>query len=352
MVHVLMIAERIPPAVGGVERHVEGLARTLVERGYEITLVAPARAPDLPAEGEIAGARVLRIPRTGRTHRDYVGAWCWWARHRSILGQADLIHFHDVYSLLHWFGPARFLCLSRPSFLTYHGYEMLHPIPFRARFYRQLATRLVRGYITVGDYLNRWFRLRPQAVTYGAVTLPPRVAPPSTSPSAVFVGRLDHDTGIDIYVRGLGLLQRQHNRSLPLTVCGDGPLREEIEMLAKEESIDATFVGFTSDPAPYLSRASIVLASGYLAMLEAMAHRRPVLSVYHTPVKADYLHSMPGAGKTFTISGSPQELAGQLDVLLSGQRDISPQIEAAFRFAADQSWGKLAQMYIRLWESV
>jgi len=262
-----------------------------------------------------------------------------------------VVHFHEVYSLLHWFGPARLLRPSQPSFLTYHGYEMCYPVPLRARLYRRLAARLVRDYIAVGSYLARWFRLRPKFVTYGAVTPPQSRVAPATPQRAVFIGRLAHDTGIDIYLRGLGILRRQHGRVLPLTVCGDGPLREEMELLAAQESIDATFVGLAPDPAPYLSQAGVAFASGYLAMLEAMAHRRPVLGVYHTPVKADYLQSMPGAGETFVTAGSPLEVADQLDLLLSGQRDPNQQIEAAFQFAADQSWSRLAQMYLDLWES-
>ena len=349
--HVLMVAERLPPAVGGVERHVEGLTRNLVEGGYTVTLVAPSHTPGLDAEGEIAGARVLRIPCKGRTRKDYVGAWRWWVKQRSILDQADVIHFHEVYSLLHWFGPTRFLCPSRPFFLTYHGYEMRYPVPLRARFYRRLATGLVRGYIAVGDYLSRWFRLRPQEITYGAVTLPQRVTPPTTPPSTVFVGRLDTDTSIEIYIRGLGLLQRQYNLALPFTVCGDGPLRQDMEKLAEKEAVETTFIGLTLDPSPYLFQASVIFASGYLAMLEGMAHLRPVLSAYHTPVKADYLRSMPGAGDNFCIVDSLQDLCDQLHKLLTGQWDPSPQIEAAFQFAADQSWSKLAQMYTRLWGS-
>jgi glycosyltransferase involved in cell wall biosynthesis len=169
-------------------------------------------------------------------------------------------------------------------------------------------------------------------------------------PRAIFVGRLGPDTGIDIYLRGLGLLKRQFNLSLPLIVCGDGPLRRELEQLAREEGVDARFMGFVSEPARYLPQASIGLASGHTAMLEAMVCCRPVFSVYHSPVKADYLRMIPGADQMFTIADHPEGLAAKLAALLSGQYDPSEQIEEAYRFAARQTWAQLAEMYIRLWD--
>ena len=132
-------------------------------------------------------------------------------------------------------------------------------------------------------------------------------------------------------------------------VCGDGPLRRELEQLAREEGIEVTFMGFVSEPEQYLSQASIALVSGYLAMLEAMAYRRPIFSVYHTPVKADYLRLIPGATQMFTIADDPDQLAAGLDALLSGRHDPSQQIEQAYQFAARHTWTHLADTYLLLW---
>jgi glycosyltransferase involved in cell wall biosynthesis len=295
-------------------------------------------------------AQILFIPRTGRRWRDYLRAWRWWGEHRSVLADAEVLHFHDVYALLHWFGPARLLCPGKQFYLTYHGYEMCYPIPHRATFYRWLAQRWVSGSICVGHYLTKWFHLQPQAATYGAVTVPPGLVASPAEPRAVFVGRLASDTGLDIYLRGLGLLKRQFRLTLPLTVCGDGPSRSELEKLARNEGVQADFVGFVPEPTQYLSQASIALVSGYLAMLEAMAHRRPVFSVYHTPVKADYLRMVPGAEQMFAIASGPEELAAQLAALLSGQHDPSKQLEQAYKFAARHSWARLTETYIGLWD--
>lgn len=344
-----MLTERLSPAIGGVERHVAGLARELVQRGYGITLVAPAHLSGLPTEEQTDGVRIVRFPRTGCGRWDYVRAWRWWTNHRSLLTEADVVHFHDVYALLHWFGPVRLLCLAKPAYLTYHGYEMNYPISLRARFYRWLAQRLVGGSICVGRYLMKWFQLHPQAVTYGAVTIPQHVSEPSEESRAVFVGRLAPDTGLDIYLRGLGLLKRRYNVPIMLTVCGDGPLRRDLEQLATDEDVEAEFMGFVSDPFPYVSQAKIVFASGYLAMLEAMTCRRPLFCVYHSPIKEDYVRMVPNSDQMFSIADGPDHLAVQLAAFLTGQLDLSHQIERAYQFGADQSWATLADLYVRLW---
>ena len=63
---VLMVCDQYPPFVGGIERHVQVLARGLTERGHDVA-VATMAAADLPAEADEDGVRVYRLPAT--THR-------------------------------------------------------------------------------------------------------------------------------------------------------------------------------------------------------------------------------------------------------------------------------------------
>ncbi|MCI0519416.1 MAG: glycosyltransferase family 4 protein [Chloroflexi bacterium] len=348
---VLMVAERLPPAIGGVERHVAGLARQLHHAGVEVTLVAPAHLPGLPAEDDLDGVRLLRTPYATRKRAAYRLAWRWWLARRSLLDWADVLHFHEVYAMLHLSLPA--LLFPGPRrYLTYHGYEMRYPIPLRARLYRRLAARQARGYLCVGAYLARWFGLRPQEVTYGAVDLPPSPAAPlPAAPAALFLGRLDADTGAEACLQATAILQRAHDLPLPLTLCGDGPARPALEALARRESLDARFTGFLADPAPYIDAASMVFTPGYLAMLESFARRRPVFAVYAGPVKADYFRLFPQAERTLSLAGSAQELAGQLARYLLYPKERSAAIEAAYQVAAAHTWQKLADRYLRLWGS-
>lgn len=60
---VLMACDQYAPFVGGIERHVQVLARGLVERGHEVAVVTMA-SPGLPNKAEEHGVRVYRLPAT------------------------------------------------------------------------------------------------------------------------------------------------------------------------------------------------------------------------------------------------------------------------------------------------
>ena len=129
---VLMVAEHLPPNIGGVERHIAGLTSELLEKGVELTLVAPTSKPQQPPLENQNMVRIMRIPRSSFGSRDYISAWNWWIAQRSLLNDIDLIHFHGVYAMLRWSGPALLMARSKPRFLTFHGYEMRYPIYLRA----------------------------------------------------------------------------------------------------------------------------------------------------------------------------------------------------------------------------
>jgi glycosyltransferase involved in cell wall biosynthesis len=225
---------------------------------------------------------------------------------------------------------------------------MVVPVPKRARFYRTVAARITQGSICVGHYLTRWFDLHPDAVTYGAASIPSASVPPAPL-KVLYVGRLAEDTGIDIYIEGLGILRRQHGVDLPLVVCGDGPKRDASEALARQQGIQTDFVGFQPAPERFFSDCSIVFASGYLAILEAMAYRRPVFSVCHNPVKSDYLRLMPEADRILTVAESPENLAALLKEWCDGSLDHEKKVERAYEFAREQSWSRLVETYERVW---
>jgi glycogen synthase len=66
-VKILMLAQFLPPMLGGEERHVWTLARALAARTHEVTLLGFATGRDDPAESHIEGVRVVRV-RTAASH--------------------------------------------------------------------------------------------------------------------------------------------------------------------------------------------------------------------------------------------------------------------------------------------
>ncbi|OBG42612.1 hypothetical protein A5672_11465 [Mycobacterium alsense] len=64
---VLLLAQFLPPCHGGEQRHVWTLAKGLVARGHEVTLLGFAMGGDEPGESYSEGVRIVRV-RTGASH--------------------------------------------------------------------------------------------------------------------------------------------------------------------------------------------------------------------------------------------------------------------------------------------
>jgi glycogen(starch) synthase len=64
---ILLLAQFLPPLLGGEERHVWTLARALAGRGHEVTLLGFAAGGEEPAESHLQGVRIVRV-RTAASH--------------------------------------------------------------------------------------------------------------------------------------------------------------------------------------------------------------------------------------------------------------------------------------------
>jgi glycosyltransferase involved in cell wall biosynthesis len=298
-------------------------------------------------EGDI---RILRFPQKQTPHLQKPGVWLWLLRRLPLLAGCDVVHIHGQTALLAWYLPFRLLLPGKPVFITFHGHPGVFPLGRRHRFERRLAEKLTRDNICVGHYLEKWYGTRAAAVTYGAAG-PPREAGAPEDRTISFVGRLEKDTGILLYLQALSIIREKTGERWKLTVCGDGALRNRVRDFIREQGLDADLLGTVSDPMPRVWKSRFVFASGYLALLEAMVCRRLVFAVYENPLKRDYLEMMPGAREMMVISGSAEELAASfLQVLQEPVREAA-YVERAHRFAEEQTWGRVAETYLSLYGS-
>lgn len=97
-----------------------------------------------------------------------------------------------------------------------------------------------------------------------------------TKSDMVLVGRLSEVKRVDVFLNAIALIKNDFP-SISATIVGDGPLRKELEVLAKQLGItqNVNFVGHQEDVKKYLSDNKIfVLTSASeglsLAMMEAM----------------------------------------------------------------------------------
>jgi glycogen synthase len=179
---ILLLAQFLPPMLGGEERHVGTLARALAARGHEVTLLGFAAGRDEPAESHLQGVRIVRV----RTAASYLPVYSDSAkphalplpdplvsraiRHELSHGRFDVVHAHNwiVNSAL---GPAA--RAQVPLVMTLHDYShicatkrlMEHgkqkcsgPSPARCLSCATAHYGPVRGTVTLAS--NTWSALR------------------------------------------------------------------------------------------------------------------------------------------------------------------------------------------------
>ena len=245
---ILFFTRLFHPHLGGVEKHVERIGEELVKLGHQVTVVTEQYDKKLKQVTKHKGIKVHRIPVYNVSEKAKKWRiWHWLWRHRSLINQADIIHIHDVFF---WYLPFRFLFPQKPVFITFHGYETKFPPSKSAVWQKQLAAKLTSANICVGDYIGKWYGIKATLVTYGATDQ--KKLPLPKNPHILVLGRPSKDNNI----------------------------QEVRQALKRAKHIPTTYS---------LRQASVVIASSYLSILEALAAGRPVISLYSNPLKEDYL---------------------------------------------------------------
>jgi len=344
--NILMLTPAFLPGLGGVERHVYQVARELAARENQVTVLTWTSRGAIPGDEEMDGLRVRRLSVVqARPGFRLAARWCQLASCASLIRQADVVHCHDnFFDYL----PFRFLWPRKPAFVTFHGWEGRYPPTWKAIWLRRLAACLAWGNICVGHYLEKWYGVRADRIVYGGVSAPAvGVANARTSTDIIFIGRLAEDTGVNLFLDALLLLQQEYGLDLSVDICGDGPLKAALMEKSRQAGLHVTYHGFVTDVGPYLEKSRFVVTTGYLSILEAMIHRRLVFGVYDNPLKRDCLLA-PWA-KMMLVAGSALELARELAHYHANPQEAVPLIEQAYAWASGQTWSRVAETYLSLY---
>ncbi len=341
--HIVMVAPRFHPHIGGVEKHVLRIGEELQVLSHRVTVITELHEGSLAPEEVYRGITVHRVPR-GSLWALWMGMW----RLRSIFRDADVIHCHDHHTLVGWIPHIRIRFWRKPFFVTFHGYEA-YPPRWHHRLIRKMAVAVSRGHLCIGGYIGKWYRGPCDAVRWGGVDTPSQRPPPGEPNHVVFIGRLDHDTEILGYLEALEILKAR-GIELQVDICGDGPLRSEVETRSGPLGSGIRVHGRVPLVEPFLLRARFAFVSRYLAILEAMAHGRMVFALYSTPIRRDYLLSIPNAEERMIVSGYPEALADAFEEILKNPSREREYVQASEAFAAEQTWRALADLYLELYK--
>ena len=357
--NILFLTRQFFPHIGGVETHVWEIATRLIKRGHEVTVVSErdcyeyqslkrsARMAGINDFGSLTRQRYRKKSeknrKESRKKKWYI--WWWLFRNRKLIERSDLIHCHDVFF---WYLPFRFLYPRKPVYTTFHGYETRFPPPKKAILIRKLSELLSWRNICVGDYISKWYGTKPIYVTYGGVEIIPintnttnKYQSKNKKLKILFIGRLEEDTGLLIYLKTLELLKIK-KISFEFEACGDGSLRGEVEQYGM-------VYGFVKNLDSYINKADLVFSSSYLSILQSLLNKRLVIAAYNNPLKEDYLKMAPFA-KWIVIENSPEKLVRKIKYFIRHLEDRMRFVNKAHEWVKDQTWDNVVKLYIRLWK--
>ncbi|MDA1079074.1 MAG: glycosyltransferase family 4 protein [bacterium] len=318
---VLHLARRSAPDVGGVEAHLSHLIPELQKLGYHSTIFNERM---LLGQENVIFSHKLAI-------------WFRVARRLFAFLRSDIIHVHDVFW---WLLPFLPVLWWKRIYITFHGYELIDGPSSKQKFWHQLAAKLTRGNLCIGGFHTKWYGVVSDEISYGAVLTTHKKSSRFTTKKAVFVGRLEPDTGFREYVAAIAIA-KQNGQSVSLDVYGDGSERTWAEKVCKKQKLPVRFFGFVPNAGLLIGKYSHAFVSQYLAILESMSAGVLVIAYAQTGFKKDYLQLTPFA-KWIHIATTPDEVVAALAADMR-----SP--FAAEQWAQKQTWEKLARQYHELW---
>ncbi len=305
---ILFLSHYFSPHIGGVEKHVYLLSRRLIKKGHEVTVITYKFDPKLKSRETIDGIKVIRFDYPKKKFIGLFYIWRFLFLKRSLLAAIDVIHIHDVFI---WYLPFRFVYSHIKVYTTLHGYEPNNPFSLVSVFQKKLAVKFSNGTIGVGKFLEKYLNIKFDLVIYGAVKK--FNIGRKQKNMIVFVGRLSKDTGVLQFLKWL-----RKNPKYKVDFVGDGEYRHECENFGVVH-------GFTT-PDKFLAKAEYCVPGGYLACLEAIGAKCKIKIFLNSNLKKDYWQMSP-----------------------MYKFIKSEDINGAYEWVKKQSWEKLTNDYMKLW---
>jgi glycogen(starch) synthase len=314
-----MLSWEYPPlVVGGLGRHVDGLARALAAAGHDVHVVTRGEKDEAVAE-VVEGVHVHRAaadPIAIDFHTESLLAWAQAVEH-SLLRAAlplvhevrpDLVHAHDwlVAQSAATLAAAANVAMLATIHATESGRHRGHlPAPLNVaidsieRWLARSADAVITCSPSMRDEVVRLFDLDAAQVSVVANGIDAerwRLTPGqrraaraqygADGPMLAFAGRLVHEKGVQTVLDAMPALRRRHP-GLRLAVAGTGPYEDELRARARALRVGRAvdWLGFAPDDevvARFATADAIVVPSLYepfgIVALEAAASRTPLVA--------------------------------------------------------------------------
>lgn len=348
---ILFLTRRFYPDIGGVEKHVLKVSKELIKRGHKVSVITESSPsnyhstdqsdtysinPEQPVKS--SQIKIFRLNFGKNDWFKKIRIWMRLFRQYETIKDAEIVHCHDVFF---WYFPFRFLFPLKKVYTTFHGFETKFPPTIKARLVRKISEKLSYGNICVGEYIKKWYGTKPDYVTYGGVEKTQNFNKNRGSLNILLLGRLEEDNGVKIYLEALRELKKQ-KVAYNLVVCGDGSYKKQFEKFGKVK-------GFIPDLNKYIDRSDFIFASSYLSILEALFRGKNVFTVFQNELKKDYLELSP-FNDYVCIAGNSRDLVKQVLSIHKNPYESYNRLLKAQVWSKAQSWAKVADLYLKLWE--
>ncbi|WP_315186067.1 glycosyltransferase family 4 protein [Corynebacterium durum] len=314
----------------GASVHIQEVVREYRRRGHDVTVYATRRGSDVP--DDLAELRIVDVPITTRDEEERERAQK--AASASVSDMVRAGGYDLVYERYSLFSTVIAEC-GVPGIL-----EVNAPLIDEQRTHRVLVdeqaadaalqeqVQAALATICVSDPVRDWVIARTEGTR--VFTVPNgvnvhRITPQPESPGApvvTFVGTLKPWHGVDVLLRA-----RAHaHKDWKLRIIGDGPVRAELDDLARSLGIDVDFRGaMAPDAIPQHMAGTAIGVAPYPAMDTDSDQYFSPLKVYEymaagLPVVASRVGQLPeimGESAYLVPPSDPEALAEALDALVA-----------------------------------
>ena len=314
----------------GASVHIQEVVRAYRRRGHDVTVYATRRGSDVP--DDLAELRVVDVPITTRDEEERERA-----QQAASASVSDMVRaggYDLVYERYSLFSTVIAEC-GVPGIL-----EVNAPLIDEQRTHRVLVdeqaadaalqeqVQAALATICVSDPVRDWVIARTEGTR--VFTVPNgvnvhRITPQPESPGApvvTFVGTLKPWHGVDVLLRA----RAQAHKDWQLRIIGDGPMRAELDDLARSLGIDVDFRGAVApDAIPQHMAGTAIGVAPYPAMDTDSDQYFSPLKVYEymaagLPVVASRVGQLPeimGESAYLVPPSDPEALAAALDALVA-----------------------------------
>ena len=363
---IALVTDWCPPRVGGVERHVSGLARALAARGHRVQLftTTPDAAPidgvtvrclDVARIGDVAAPNLFRVREL---------------RARLVDARVDVVHAHGMFSTLGVGGVLAAHGAGIASVTTHHSLLRDSPtLPaawFAYRLFARRATVVSAVSAAAAEDARRASGRREIAllpngfdpaiwmaaagkVRPGGATSPPGGVRSQPPVRVVSVMRLARKKSPGDLIEAVPPVVARAGRSVVFTIVGDGPERRRLEQRARRLGVmpHVEFLG-----ACHPARVADILARSHLfalpsrreafgiALLEARAAGLPVVAPASGGIAAIVAHGRQGL-----LTRTAEEFVDAL-VRLVADEGLRGRLAATSRVGLDQfAWDRVVERH-------